>query len=322
MEYLTGALTTSLTIGSAARDDGYGDRAEERLRLHLVSMGDFARGVGAPVEHVMVDWNPVAGAPLEERYGRFDVPHLPRRWVSVQGPEVETLTTSAGPPFVVAAGNNAAIQHANTDWLLIVNADVALTFGLGVAVGALMKTLGTVDVFARVDRLDIRYQDGEQLPDRVDLADALGRAVRINRRHGTDSVSAISPSTLGFSPTEIAALASRPRSIDHDLGFGFMCVDRAGPTRGLHTNASGDFILARTETWRRAGGFITDLEVHGHADSLMVAALAAAGAHQVILSFPSVVVHVEHDDLAPSQKYSHFSGVQERFGALISAYCP
>ena len=311
-----------LTVGSAARNDGYGDRASDRFRFHLSSMDDFAHGLGVPMEHLIVDWNSVAGSTLEGEFGLPEPHHHTRRWAVVEGEQIDRIVERAGRPFVEQAAKNALIERAAGHWLLIVNSDVALSFALGAAVGSVIRSGPSAGMFVRADRLDVRYRDDEGLPDRVDLRDSVGRASVLHRRHGDQAHIAPSAPVQGLSSVEMAALASCPRPLDVDFGPSFLCLDTSGPVKGLHTNASGDFCLAPTDLWRSSGGFAPTSIGYGHGDSLMIATLAAHGARQVVLRFPLFVVHVEHDDRDAPTKYGSFSRVEAEFNALLDGYQP
>jgi len=310
-----------LTIVSAARNDGYGERFADRFAFHCSSVDGFAEGLGTPVEHVLVDWNPVEGAPLA------DLVPASSSWVTrtvlqCSGDAVNERVESRGVPFVEAAAKNAGVLAAGTEWVCLVNSDVALSYELGIAVSSLMHAVGGSDVFLRADRLDIEYAATEALPDRVEVADALSRATVLHRRHGDSLGVAASVNVLGLPPDEIAPLASCPRPTDLAVGAGFLTHFHAGPTCGLHTNASGDFLVVRKATFLTAGGLDEAFPQSTHLDSLLIAALAGvAQSRQIVASFPAFVVHVDHDR-GPGYGTGSvpFSSVQEEFDRLLSGW--
>ncbi len=311
---------TLLTVGSTARNPGYGEPRQERMRFHLASMDDFARGLGVAMEHLVVDWNPLPEPMMAADFEMFSPLHHERRSVVATGDEVDDIVTATGRPFVEQAAKQHIIDHAKGDWLLIVNSDVALSFAQGAAIGSLIASLGEADVFVRADRLDVRYEPDEDFPARVDIRDALSRASLLHRRHGLRSQDAATIPVRGLSGDEIGRLASSPRLLDVDLGPAFLCQDKAGPMKGLHTNASGDFCLTRTDLWRAAGVFPREFFGYGHGDSMMVASLAAHGVQQALLRFPLVVVHPEHDSRSAAAKYGSFDRVEQAFLDRLKLY--
>lgn len=62
---------------------------------------------------------------------------------------------------------------------------------------------------------------------------------------------------------------------------------------GLHTNASGDFILASREHYIAVGGFKED-KTQYHIDSYMVAQLASKGLKQIILTDKHLLYNTDH----------------------------
>ncbi len=285
----------NLTVVSAGRNDGYGGRLAERVALHCSSLAAFSHGLGEQVQHVFVDWNPVPEAPFSDLAPEAP-PNVDRRIVVCSGRGVDALVDARAVPFVETAAKNAGLAAVDTEWVALTNSDVALTFELGVAVGSTLRSLGGTNLFLRADRLDITYGPDEALPTQIDVRDALGRARALHRRHGLDACHSASVDVRGLPDDEIAMLASQARPADLRIGPAFLLVDSRGPMRGLHTNASGDFLVARKSTFLMAGGLDEQRTESTHFDSLLVAALVGrAHARQVCLQFPAFVVHVDHD---------------------------
>lgn len=286
-----------LSVVSAARDDGYGERFDERFLMHIASINEFARGFDAPLEHVVVDWNPVAGAPLLDLASRVPpAAGVERRVIAAAGEDVAVRAERAGRPFVEAAAKNFGIARTKSPWTCVCNSDVALTFELGTAVRALWAAEALPAVFIRADRLDVAPAPDTDLLPLSHVGSALPFARILHRRHGTGAADVASPAVAGLVDSAVRELASAPRASDLDLGAGFLCVDQHGPTAGLHTNGAGDFLIAPTDALRFVGGVPDDLGITTHLDSLLVAALhGRARLTQVILRWPAIVVHVDHD---------------------------
>jgi hypothetical protein len=64
---------------------------------------------------------------------------------------------------------------------------------------------------------------------------------------------------------------------------------------GLHTNASGDFILAARSKWLAINGFSEDLAWNLHVDSMALGEFCALGMKQVLFTNPLIAFHALHD---------------------------
>lgn len=63
---------------------------------------------------------------------------------------------------------------------------------------------------------------------------------------------------------------------------------------GLHTNASGDFMLLPKEAFDQIGGFSEDPKWNLHNDSYLLLQLVKKGYKQVLFKYPLVTYHVDH----------------------------
>lgn len=64
---------------------------------------------------------------------------------------------------------------------------------------------------------------------------------------------------------------------------------------GLHTNASGDFILLPKEAFYEVGGFSEDPTWNLHNDSHFLLKLVKEGYKQILFKYPLVTYHVDHE---------------------------
>ena len=64
---------------------------------------------------------------------------------------------------------------------------------------------------------------------------------------------------------------------------------------GLHTNASGDFILASRENWIKIGGFSEDPTWQLHNDSMALGEFCKGGMKQVLFRWPLVAFQTLHE---------------------------
>lgn len=63
----------------------------------------------------------------------------------------------------------------------------------------------------------------------------------------------------------------------------------------MHTNASGDFVIASKEAWEKIHGFPEDPHFYMQTDAYGVFQLFAAGFDQAIFMQPHRIYHADHD---------------------------
>ena len=70
--------------------------------------------------------------------------------------------------------------------------------------------------------------------------------------------------------------------------------DDTGMYNGIHTNASGDFLLAHRDNWAKIRGFPEFSDLYQYADGYGCFQLRALGLKQKIFIPPCMILHMDH----------------------------
>jgi GT2 family glycosyltransferase len=306
------------------RNDGYGGDLEERIAKFIDYYAPYARQWPGLFEFVVVDWNPPAERPhLADAFNwqsLGDVTH-----VEVP-PDIHSQVAGArGRHMLDYFGRNVAIRHSRGEFSLILNQDIFACDSILQLIAA--RALSS-DSFYRADRCDFDFEPCRHVAPEGFEAAAAKATFCIHRRHQSDD----RPISLEISPQDAVANGSSPEPGDViDTKLGLIRCDAAETERRraawraiqwrwafwrrkrlrelfpedrtekfyrrffLHTNASGDFLLAPLEAFRKINGFLETTEVYLHTDTYAVVQLFAAGYRQVIFAQPHRVFHADHD---------------------------
>jgi len=292
-----------LSIVAGARNNDYGGRFLRRIQMFVNALAAQADRHRLRSELVLVDW-----CSLDPFADALAAPPA-RGWLTVRVIQVppkvnEDLPYAAELPFREYHAKNVGIRRARAPFVLCTNVDLVYT-------DALMQGLSgdlREDAFYRADRLDVAAAPDPWAPLDEIIAACAGSVVRshglirdigVNRaprqrsprvpRQATRIVRA-----MRAAPRVAAEHARRPRDLPRAVR------DRWHRELGLHTDASGDFVLLAKGAWNRLHGY-PELRGHGvHVDGLFLYECHFAGLEQVIL--PGVVYHVEHERSRPPQR--------------------
>ena len=128
---------------------------------------------------------------------------------------------------------------------------------------------------ARVHTVHRRQEDGHKSED---IALAISDTQRNMARHTGEWPGSISSERLGQVENNVIEL-----------------FDETGPYGGLHTNASGDFLLASGELWATIHGFPEYADSTSHIDGYACHQFYAAGAKQAMFAPPCMIFHQDHE---------------------------
>lgn len=288
----------------AGRNDGYGGDLEARFAAFLHHL-HYRLGDGAELfEIVVCDWNPPA--PQRTMESGFDwcaFAHV--RFVTVPPAVHADYVGQSGFPILDYIARNVAIRHATGHFVCILNQDIYLSAEVA---DLLVRRVLDDRYFYRADRCDF-YADFTATPEQQDRR-MLEHCFAVNRRHGGFDDAITSPvapnSTLSEWPTSSArvheriaengclAYAPPERPIDSPTT---KTTSLASVMRRscLHTNASGDFIIAARDAFADIHGFVETSEFYMHLDSYAVVQLHAAGYRQGLFVNPALIFHADHD---------------------------
>ncbi|MGI9253080.1 MAG: hypothetical protein ACR2J8_04990, partial [Thermomicrobiales bacterium] len=242
------------------------------------------------VEHLIVEWSPLpAWARLAEVMPPLGSGRVTRRIIEAEGPEVEAINAGYGRTFHEWVAKNVGIRRAAAETVLITHQDIMLLPELARSVKGWLESGLAGRTFGRCDRLDVRMTPDEAMPEEMTIEEAIGRRHRIHARGG-------SVDCAGEGIATLIRGASRGRPGDVEQARVILTAYRAGEhdTSLLHTNAAGDFLLARRDDLAAAGGYAEAFQFRSHMDSFIVYRLWGMGIGQAIFRFPAVAVHVNH----------------------------
>jgi GT2 family glycosyltransferase len=321
---MTLSQTPYVSVVFVNRNDGYGGDLEERIAKFIDYYAHYTRRWPGLFEFVVVDWNPPAERPrLSDAFNWQavgDVTH-----VEVPPDVHKQVAGARGRPMLDYFGRNVAIRRSRGEFSLILNQDI---FACDSILQLIASRTLSADSFYRADRCDFDFAPCRRVAPEAFEAAATKATFCIHRRHQSDD----RPISLKVAPEEVAANGSTPEPGDViDTGMHLIRCDGAETERRratwralqwrwmcwrrkrlqelfpedrtekfhrsfcLHTNASGDFLLAPREAFRKINGFLETTEVYMHTDTYAVVQLFAAGYRQTILAQPHRVFHADHD---------------------------
>jgi hypothetical protein len=292
-----------LSICCCFRNDNYGGDQLQRFQKFVDYYSHLNKKYKNIFEFVICDYNSPKGHTILD----LDVDwHCLKPLQVVIVSEALHLKKSGGKGRVILdyLGRNIAIRHAQASFVAILNQDIFISDSIAKFIYD--KKLSSV-YFYRSDRWDFTF-DGNLLgkPENVENY-AQKTAVSLHRRHDLKRP----PIDLKVVQGKEGELASIPLSgekidkannifygkppswknriaqrINGQVDFEFL---------GLHTNASGDFIVAPKKAWEKIHGAFETTEFYMHLDSYLLAQMYGAGFCQAIFGYPHQVFHADHD---------------------------
>lgn len=313
-----------VSIAFVNRNDGYGGDLEDRIAKFIEYYARYARLWPGLLEFAIVDWNPPP-----------DRPKLPAafNWASLGDvvhievpPSVHArVAGQRGRKMLDYFGRNVAIRHSRGLYSLVINQDIFIG-------DSIMRELASRSLsprcFYRADRCDFDFEPCRQVPAEAFESAALASTFQIHRRHRSteEPISLnVSNDELHFagSGTESGDVVDEVHGIIHCEGarqlrrqaawrlfqwrwmkwrrkeleewHGDATTEKFHRRFYLHTNASGDFLLAPRKAFSRINGLIESTEIYMHSDTYAVVQLFAAGYRQAIFAPPHRVYHADHD---------------------------
>jgi len=313
--------TKYLSIVVASRLDGYGDNQELRMQLFLnhLEINSKLYFNDIPWELVIVDWNPPnSEAQIKNSLVIRDYPELPIRHVTYCLSDVEI--TEERLPFNLHKALNVGIFEANGTFCLISNFDCFFSREIFETIGT--KQIG-LNYLYLADRLDV---SNASLEDWFYFTEAIkSHALEsyplkngiLNIRHTSNTVGEEKPITLAY-PYQSEDIAEEINKYEKVTGsivswkwqtaiYFWLYMFRAALRKrakvsetinhalskfGIHTNASGDFILAPLGALKEVGGFSILTNQYWHLDSDLVFKLLKSGLLHASFIRPARVTHL------------------------------
>lgn len=257
-----------LSIVIVGRNDDYGDNFLRRINTFVRSLDHQVRNHPGIFELVVVEWNPLSDKePLADVL--FPTQHLPVRVITVPSELHDSLGTES--PVLEFHGKNVGIRRARGEFVLVCNPDILFSQQL---IDELAKKKLRLDTVYRTDRYDF-YPEGIDNIESNDLIDfAVKNTFVVHGMVGSSSVS--------------EPVNADEKSLD--------MLPRSNIREGImHTNASGDFMLAAKEVFFTVRGMYETLEHRWHVDSVSLFRFQTAQVKQHVFLAPCCIFHQHHD---------------------------
>lgn len=285
------------------RNDNYGGDQTERFKLFIKYYSKVQEKYNGLIEFVICDYNSQPGHQIHEMNLPWESLR-PAKSILVNSAQHEKLSQGRGRPILDYVGRNIAVRHAAGEFILILNQDIFITESI---LELCLSGKLSKEFFYRADRWDVVFKvlrDG--LIDQL-VSNAKSGICSLSRRHSPEYDKITIP-YANENLNEIASQSLQGEQYDSNLNiiFGkqrsiFSRIKQAlfkatdFEKLGLHTNASGDFILCSKKAWEEIRGAVETTEFYLHTDSYLVAQLYGAGYRQAIFDLPHQVFHADHD---------------------------
>jgi len=258
-----------LTIIMVLRNDNYGGRMDQRLKnwLEIFSYEANAVGFAEDVEVLFVEWNPVAGEPLEKLMKTVLPPNkkFPLRIITVPKEIHNSIQNPRNIQVFEYMAKNVGMRRARGKFILCTNPDSL--FNPEVVGFLAKKKLSTRGFYTMFRTFDNFY-----LPDGT-------------TQQKIEAVQQKSRSYFGHAPDPMAAQLCNEGGIPEDRF----------PNRGWPIDdAPGDFYMISKEGAHKFHGF-SQRPQNFNLDSYILCMSHAHGFTQLIPYSPCIVVHQPHD---------------------------
>lgn len=254
-------------------------------------------------EFIITDYNSPYSSPIH----KMDLPWhslKPIKFIIVNNEQHEKISKGLGRPILDYVGRNVAVRHSRGKYVMILNQDIFIT--PSILEFCQHKKLKT-NSFYRADRWDVSFGPIRQKPVDQLILNAKRNVQSINRRH-SPKYDKITVRCKNIDPTDLASKTLDGEKYDSTANIiygkkvSFLQKIRHRlyepiifESLGLHTNASGDFILCPKRAWEKIRGAYETTEFYMHLDSYLIAQLFGVGFRQAIFDLPHQVFHADHD---------------------------
>jgi len=279
----------SLVVGG--RNDNYGKTFAQRFQTFLRYMASLDDQLKSRIEIIVVEWNPPKDTP--SLAVAMDWTGLSNARIFTVSSDIHAAIPNPGKmPMLEFFAKNAGVRRARGDWVISTNPDIILSPDL-----LKLTTSGKLNrrCFYRTDRYDFRPDEIFASPGSEIFVRAHNAVFQVHTRPPFDPSEPISwpvePGTDSNSWPQ-----SRPFFQDR-IGRGgdiIECCGQVGDFSGLHTQASGDFMMASRDAWSKVRGHWERTDTFTHLDGMLTAHLYGAGYTQKILLRPHMVLHMDH----------------------------
>lgn len=308
-----------ISIIFANRNDNYGGDQKNRIQTFIDYYAHYDQKYPGLFELVVCDWNPPKDrCSLQDAYNWNVFSRV--KFVTVPHETHQIYVKDKNFPILDYVARNVSIRHSSAPFVMVLNQDIFLTDSIFTY---LSKRKLSSTHFYRADRCDFHF---DQITDRVPEHFEAEMKKNVFRRHrrplrdGADLSPYLTPDELSSYSTsasqdEILDKTDHiiyPRSIRMKRRFnkifspliaGYLLLKKIKNPQtcidyyyqyNLHTNASGDFIIAPRIAFEKIHGFPETTDFYMHTDSYACFQLCAAGYDQAIFVGPHAVFHADH----------------------------
>jgi hypothetical protein len=323
-----------VSIIFANRNDGYGGDQLKRFETFLKYYSFFDKKYPDLFQFIICDWNPPNDRPsLEEAVNWKILKNV--IFIKVSKEEHEKFARGSNRPIFDYVARNVAIRRATAPWVLVVNQDIYPSPFIFEYIA--QKNLNS-NYFYRADRVDFKFDHIQFLEPYQFINEANQNVIVRHRR--TESLY-MKEASCPIDNNEHISLSSRQNigevlDEENDIVFGkwlgaLRTLDKVchklklkllrdpDPKSGsddnpgaiyyrykLHTNASGDFVLAPKRAFEKIHGCPESRDFYMHTDSYLILNLFMAGYNQALFIKNHVAFHADHErrDHASHETYT------------------
>jgi len=188
---------------------------------------------------------------------------------------------------------NVGLRRAEAKFIVATNIDVLLSDHL---MARIARAELSEKKMYRSDRFDLPANYAEKHSYSFADSDAFRNIMRINRRGAISHIGGLRPEALKFFSTRPQKGGKRLRE---KLRLFFRQHGIPVKVRSkyeLHTNACGDFTILVKEAWEGLRGYPEIAAYSFHVDSILCAQAHNNGFQELVLPYPEVHFHVDHQD--------------------------
>lgn len=337
-----------VSVAFVCRNDGYGGDLEARIEKFIEYYARYARRYPGLFEFVICDWNPPPDRPrLREAFPWAELGNVLH--VEVPLSVHDRLGGPGARPMLDYIGRNVAMRRGGGEFVLVLNQDIFVSESI-LEIVARRQLDGRA--FYRADRCDFDLDACREAGAEVFEAAALSATFAVHRRHRSDERAISAPATPPIAQDEQSGLefgdlyapataliycdgaVNLAREDNHknrcwrwwpfsrsalaDWHTHYLAPEYYRRFH-LHTNASGDFILAPRKAFDKIHGLCESVDFYLHLDSYAMVQLFSAGYRPAIFGYPHRVYHADHDRSARANARETVSWVEHerRFSEIV-----
>lgn len=302
-------MTPYVAIVFANRNDEYTPDQKARILAFIDYYSYYDKKYPGLFEFVICDWNP----PLDRQFLKdaYSWNRLSQVTHIIVPPDLhKKLCPDNSRPILDYTARNVCIRRAKAPFILVINQDIFLSSSIldFLACRKLSKSH-----FYRADRCDFMLNYAKPISWHQFDEYAIKHAIRKHIR----PQSYLNAMSLEIKAESFDKIFTRRKFTEYKLD-GIIYSDFYNYFRKfynasynlrrifnrpnevhyekfrLHTNASGDFLLAPKKAFYDVHGFVETYQFYMHLDGYMCFQLFAAGYKQAIMAYPHTAFHSEH----------------------------